>query len=592
MAYDAGMMAAAIAEIHAVAQGARIEKITQPEKDQIVLQMRSTDGGRRLLIDAGSHTPRLGFSSVTRENPASPPMFCMLLRKHLSGAHLLSVDQIGFERVARLTFQTRDDMGFLATRHLIAEVMGRYSNLIFTDEKDKIIAALRPVDFTTSSRRQVLPGMTYELPPAQSEKVNPLTIESAAFAARWESAPGERDAAKWLTGNFCGISAALAREMVYRATGKVDCPLDHCDFHLLWSHFSTIVEAIRNGDFSPCIVLEGDVPVEYAFLPLDQYGKTDKLRRMDGTASEVMDRYYALRDHENRVRQRAGDLLRMLGTAETRIRKKLELQRGELADCDRAAAYKKAGDLITANMYLLERGMTSAMLTDYEEYHESDHTYGTCRVELNERLTPAANAQHYYKKYSKCKTAKVELTRQITLGESELVYLDTVFDALTRAETDADLFEIREELYRSGYASRMKRDTIKKPTAPKIARFVTENGYTVLCGKNNVQNEHITHRLADRDDYWFHAKGVPGSHVVMVCHGEEPPEVDFTQAAEIAAQYSKAAGGQNIPVDYTKVRNVKKPAQGKPGLVIYHTNWTAYVTPSAERVAHMRAEKS
>ena len=589
MAYDAGMMAAAIAEIHEAAKGARIEKLTQPEKDQIVLQMRSFDGGRKLLIDAGSNTPRIGFSSVARENPASPPMFCMLLRKHLSGAHLLSVEQIGFERVARLTFQTRDEMGFLAARHLIAEVMGRYSNLIFTDEKDKILAVLRPVDFTTSSRRQVLPGMTYELPPAQTEKTDPLLIDKAAFTALWEDAPGDREAAKWLTGTFCGLSATVAREIVFRASGNTESTLRQCDFSLLWSHFASVMDVIREGAFAPCVMMDGDKPVEYAFLPLTQYGAA--WRREDGAASEVMDRFFATRDRENRVRQRAGDVLRILTAAETRIHKKLDAQRGELIDCERAVEYKKAGDLITANMYLLERGMKSATLTDYEDYHEADGTFGEYTVQLDERLTPAANAQRYFKKYNKSKTAKVELTRQIEIGERELTYIYSVFDALTHAETDADLSEIREELYRSGYASRMKNYTAKKATAPKIMRFVTENGYSVLCGKNNVQNEHITHKLADRNDYWFHAKDVPGSHVVLVCNGQEPPEIDFTQAAEIAAQYSKAAGGQNVAVDYTKVRNVKKPAQGKPGLVIYHTNWTAYVTPDADKVAALRVGK-
>jgi predicted ribosome quality control (RQC) complex YloA/Tae2 family protein len=304
-----------------------------------------------------------------------------------------------------------------------------------------------------------------------------------------------------------------------------------------------------------------------------------------------MDTFFATRDRENRVRQRAGDVLRILTAAETRIHKKLDAQRGELIDCERAVEYKKAGDLITANMYLLERGMKTATLTDYEDYHEADGTFGECTVQLDERLTPAANAQRYFKKYNKSKTAKIELTRQIEIGERELTYIYSVFDALTHAETDADLSEIREELYRSGYASRMKNYTAKKATAPKIMRFMTENGYTVLCGKNNVQNEHITHKLADRNDYWFHAKDVPGSHVVLVCNGQEPPEIDFTQAAEIAAQYSKSAGGQNVAVDYTKVRNVKKPAQGKPGLVIYHTNWTAYVTPDANKVAALRVGK-
>jgi predicted ribosome quality control (RQC) complex YloA/Tae2 family protein len=236
--------------------------------------------------------------------------------------------------------------------------------------------------------------------------------------------------------------------------------------------------------------------------------------------------------------------------------------------------------------------MTQATMTDYEDYHEEDGSYGSCTVTLDSRLSPAANAQLYYKKYNKSKTAREELTRQIALGESELTYIYSVFDALTHAETDADLSEIRDELYRSGYASRMKQYRAHKPATPKVAQFVTTDGLRVLCGKNNIQNEYITHKLADRNDYWFHAKGIPGSHTVLVCNGtEEPSDRDFTEAAEIAAYFSKAAGGDNIAVDYTRVRNVKKPAGGKPGLVIYHTNWTAYVTPDGEKIAKMRVDK-
>ncbi|MBQ7318614.1 MAG: NFACT family protein [Clostridia bacterium] len=586
MAYDAGMMAAAIAEIRTAAEGARIERITQPEKDEIVLQMRSFDGGRRLLINAGTNNPRMGFSTRQKENPASPPMFCMLLRKHLSGAHLLSLEQIGFERVARLTFQARDEMGFLVRRHLIAEIMGKYSNLIFTDDKDKILAVLRPVDFTTSSRRQVLPGMTYELPPVQAEKVNPLTLSRETFDDLWLQAPADRTAHKWLLSSIAGISAAVSREMVTRAAGNMDATIRECTADGLWEQIQALVGMVHTGSFDCALYLEGDKPIEYAFMPLTQYGNA--LREVKAPAGEVLDLFFVGRDHDQKVKQRAGDVLRILTAAESRIHRKLDLQRGELAACEQSAEYKKMGDLITANLYLLERGMRTATLTDYEDYHEEDGTFGECTVQLDERLTPAANAQRYFKKYAKSKTAKIELTRQIELGEQELTYIYSVFDALTHAETDADLAEIREELYRSGYASRMKQYTGRKPSAPKIARFITDGGFTVLCGKNNVQNEYITHRLADRNDYWFHAKGVPGSHVVLVCNGEEPGDIDFTRAAEIAAHFSKAAGGQNVPVDYTKVRNVKKPAGGKPGLVIYHTNWTAYVTPDAEEIRRMR----
>ena len=588
MAFDAGMLACVIDEIRTAALGARIEKVSQPEKDEIVLQMRSFEGGRRLLIHAGSSDPRLCFTTAQRENPPAAPMLCMLLRKHLSGAKLLDIRQEGFERVARLTFETRDEMGFVCQRHLLVEVMGKYSNMMFTDERDKIVAVLRPVDFSTSSVRQVLPGMTYELPPAQ-DKTDPTAVDEAGFAAAYARAPEGRPCHKWILESYLGISAAVAREMVYLATGDVDTVVGRCSAAVLWRGFDAVMTRIRSCDFAPTLYMDDERPVEYSFMPLTQYGAS--YTAVTGGAGDILDRFFATRDRETRVKQHAADVLRILTSAEARLHKKLDLQRGELADCERGAEYKKMGDLITANLYMLERGMSEVELTDYEDYHEEDGSYGSRIVTLDTRLSPTANAQVYYKKYNKSKTAREELTRQIALGEAELAYIYSVFDALTHAETDADLTEIRDELYRSGYASRMKQYREHKQKSPTVAQFRLPSGRRVLCGKNNVQNEYITHKLADRNDYWFHAKGVPGSHVVMETDGDEPSDEDFTLAAEIAAHFSKLAGGQNVPVDYTLVRHVKKPASGKPGLVIYHTNWTAYVTPDGEKIARMRVEK-
>ena len=588
MAFDAGMLSCVIHEIKMCALGARIEKITQPEKDEIVLQMRSFEGGRRLLIHAGSGNPRIGFTTAQRENPPAAPMLCMLLRKHLSGAKLSDIQQLGFERVARLEFETRDEMGFACCRYLYAEIMGKYSNLVFTDENDKILAVLRPVDFSTSSVRQLLPGMRYEMPPAQ-DKRDPTATDEAAFGAAYAEAARGRPCHKWIIETYLGLSAAVAREMVYLATGDIETTVGACDAATLWRGFEAVMRRIKQNDFEPTLYMGGNRPLEYAFMPLCQYG--DSFAALKGGAGEVLDQFFATRDRESRIKQHASDILHILTNAETRLHKKLDLQRGELADCDKGAEYKRYGDLITANLYLLERGMHQATLTDYGQYNEADGSYGECTVSLDSRLSPTANAQLYYKKYNKSKTAREELTRQIALGEAELTYIYTVFDALTRAETDVDLAEIRDELYRSGYASRMKQYREHKAKNPTVAQFVTPSGRRILCGKNNVQNEYITHKLADRNDYWFHAKGVPGSHVVLITNGEEPSDEDFTLAAEVAAHYSKASGGQNVAVDYTLVRHVKKPAGGKPGLVIYHTNWTAYVTPDGDRVTAMRVGK-
>ena len=586
MAFDAGMLACMVHEIRTVALGGRIEKVMQPERDEIILQLRSTEGGKRLLINAGTG-PRISFTELARENPAQAPMFCMLLRKHLTGARLADIRQEGFERVVTLEFDTRDEMGFACTRRIVAEIMGKYSNLIFTDGEGRIISALKTVDFTTSAQRQVLPGMRYELPPPQ-DKDNPLAVDPARFAELYAAESPDKPLDKFFLSRFCGISAAVAREMAYLATRHTDTPLRYATAEEALRGFDAVISRIREGSYEPTMVFDGGNAVEYAFCPLTHYTAPAEVRAFE-SASGMLDAYFETRDRESRIRQRAADVLRLLTNAESRIRKKLDIQRGELLDCERADTYKKYGDMITANLWQLRRGMKQAEITDYEVWDETTEEYGTVVIDLDERLTPSSNAQRYYKKYTKARNAKVELAKQIRLGEAELAYIYTVFDALTRAETAGDLAEIRDELYRSGYASRMKGYAApKKQSAPAVAKFRTTGGYLVYCGKNNLQNEHITHKLADRNDYWFHAKGVPGSHVVMVTGGVEPDAQDFTDAACIAAHYSKAAGGVQIPVDYLLVRHVRKVPGAKPGFVTYHTNWTAYVTPEAEKVAAMR----
>ncbi len=585
MAFDAGMLACALHEIREQSLGARVEKVYQPERDEIVLQIRSRSGGQRILINAGANNPRIGFSHEQKENPQNPPMLCMLLRKHLSGAKLCSVEQAGFERVAILGFETRDEMGYECKKFLVAEVMGKYSNLMFTDGEMRVISVLKTVDFSTSSLRQVLPGMKYELPPPQN-KQDPLQADREHFMSLLASAPTERACDKWLLGTFLGISAAVAREIAVRASGTVDTPVGHCDTDRLWTAFATIMDSVKENRYTPTLVLEGDRPVEYAFCALTQYGDSFTHKQFE-SAGALLDTFFGSRDREMRDKQRASDVQKLLQNAQARLLRKIEVQEGELAACAEGEAYKKQGDLITANLYQLKRGMKAATLLDYESMRE-DGSFAEVTVELDERLPPAANAQRLYKKYNKTKTAKVELTKQLAIAHDELAYINSVLDSLEHAESPTDLAEIRDELYRAGYASRMKGYTAHKQSSPTVAHFKTDGGYTVLCGKNNIQNEYITYKLAAKTDYWFHAKNVPGSHVVMVCNGEEPDAKDFTQAAEIAAYYSKAYGGQNIAVDYTFAKNVKKPPAAKPGFVIYHTNWTAYVTPNAEDIRRLR----
>ena len=589
MAFDAGMLASVINEISSVAGGGRIEKIYQPEKDEIILQMRTLEGGKRLLINASSSNPRISFTSVQKENPMQAPMFCMLLRKHLTGATLESITQCGFERVCVLAFKTRDEMGYECKKHIIAEIMGKYSNLIFADEGFKIISCLKTIDFSTSSLRQVLPGMKYELPPPQ-DKADPTNTTPEEFKELYFKSTPNMPADKFITSAYLGIASSTAREIVYRASGKVGISLYDCSPEKLYTGFCEVMNTINSGEYSPCIAYDGSTPVEYSFVSLSHYGDSFLIKEIT-SASEMLDIFFESRDKEARIKQRAQDLLKILTHAESRIIKKLEAQKAEIAECDKGAAYKKYGDLITANMYQLKRGQTTVELVDYDLWNDETEDFGKCIIELDERLTPAANAQKYYKKYNKSKTARVELTKQIEIGENELKYISSVFDALGKAETTADLNEIRTELYRSGYASKMKGYAApKKEPAPVVAKFTTTNGYTVYCGKNNVQNEYITHKLAEKHDYWFHAKNTSGSHVLLVTNGEEPPEQDFTDAAEIAAYYSKANSGSRVEVDYLFAKGVKKVAGAKPGFVIYNSNWSAYVTPNEEKIKKMRSK--
>ena len=598
MAFDAGMLASVIYEINTLSGGARVEKVFQPGRDEIILQMRSIEGGKRLLINAGSSCARIGFTEVARENPQNPPMLCVLLRKHLNGARFVRAEQLGFERAVRLEFACRDEMGFPCVKYLIAETMGKYSNLIFADGDLRIISALKTVDFTTSSQRQVLPGMKYELPPSQG-KLDPLAMSERDFAQLLENAMNSTPdlrADKLIVSSLAGISPVVAREVCFRATRHTDTPLSYCDRdELLRVLFDAVIEPIRTHSFEPCVVFDtdnGDRPCEYSFIRLTQYGGAIKMKDVP-SPSAVLDAYFGQRDRDERIHQRAQDVLRLLTNAEARIRRKLELQRTELADCELGVEYKKQGDLITANLYMLKRGDGEVTLTDYSDYDEARGQYREVTVCLDTRLSPAQNAQRLYKKYAKSKTAKTELAKQISLAEAELQYISTVFDALSRAETVTDLAEIREELFTSGYASRMKTYTSHKSGAPQLTKYRTSGGYTVLCGRNNVQNEYLTHKLASGNDYWFHVKGMPGSHVVMLCadSGTEPSARDFTEACEIAAFNSKAQATQKIDVDYTLIRHLKKPPSSKPGMVIYHTYWSATVTPSAERVAAMRLTK-
>ena len=570
MAYDAGMLSAVLSEVRGACLSGRVEKVYQPSGDEIDLLIRSEKGSRRLCIQVGSNAPRLSLTSVAKENPAAAPMFCMLMRKHLNGARLTRVGQAGFERVAELCFLSRDEMGFEVERILMAEIMGKYSNLMLLDGNRKIIGALKQVDFTTSRLRQVLPGMIYELPPKQ-EKADPFSVNEETFCRLLGEAAEDMILTQFLTSRFLGLASVTAREIAFRMTGRTDASLWELDCARAYLVFRAFFDDLQNESFVPTLLSDQEgTPKEYTFFAVTH--ETGYEKKTCASFEELLDSYYVERERVERIRARAADLFHLLTNAENRLLRKLEAQRGELAEAEKGEEFRRMGDLITANLYRLKWGDKSFVATDYTVDPPSEVV-----LTLDTRLSPSANAQRFYKKYTKAKHAVEYLTREILSAEEELVYLDGVRTFLERAESESDLQEIRDELYRAGYASRMKSYAPQKESKLTPMTFKTVSGYTLLCGRNNLQNDRLTFKVASKGDLWFHAKGVPGSHVILLCDGEEPSEEDYTQAAELAAYYSKAAKGTLVPVDYTRVKQVKKPTGAKPGYVIYHTNYTAYV---------------
>ncbi len=580
MPFDAGVMSFVIREITDKLVGGKIEKIYQPGKDETVFAFRAGGETRRLLLNAGSACPRICITEIKTENPKTAPMFCMMLRKHLSGAKLMAAEQIGFERAVRLTFEGFDDMGFKVKKHIIYELMGTYSNIILTDERDKICGLLRQIDFSSSSSRQLLSGMIYEVPPAQ-KKIDPMTLDRRAFLSLAAECDPDRVCEKFIMNNFSGISPLLAREVAYISGGASDATIGKCASRLTEVFFNLIADII-NGHGEPYFVFDKDGRMrDFSFMPIRQYGTEPVKAESFG---KLIDTFFEKKSRDERIRQKASDVLRIVSNAKQRAERKIEARKTELADCSMGDEYKKTADLITANIWMLKRGMEKVRLFDYEANEEVE-------VKLDPRLTPAANAQRYYKKYAKCKSAKEHLDKLIKSAEEEAEYIATVADALTRAETEKELSEIRQELYNSGFAGKVKGHTEKKQSTPTYLTFRTSGGYSVLCGKNNSANDWLTFKKAERNDWWFHAKNTPGSHVIMISNGiEEPSAQDFTEAATIAAVYSKAGEGATAEVDYTLVRHVKKPPSAKPGFVIYHTNWSATVVPDAQLVNRLKVK--
>lgn len=588
MPLDAVTLRAALGELDEGLAGGRIEKVYQPDREEVVLAIRGKAGAKRLLISVSAAAPRIHLIGSSPENPASPPMFCMLLRKHIQGAKIVSVSQPALERMAVIELDATDELGVPCKKYLNIELMGKYSNLILQGEDGRVIDAVRRVDGDISGKRQVLPGLFYRLPPAQEGKVDPLSVSGAGLAAALRTGDGEKGLDKWLLGHFLGLSPLLCREIAYRATGETGkpvCQLTEAEREEAGRVFSDFTGFVRENRGRPYLLTrrEKKTVFDFSCLPITQYGDLIAVRQ-EPSFSELLSAYYAEKSRAERMNRRAADLIRTVTNARDRARRKLSAQRQELLETAQRERNKRMGDLITANLYQLEKGMNRVKVVDY-----FDESCPKTEIELDVRLTPQQNAQRYYKLYNKAKTAEAVLTVQVGQGERDVDYLESVLALVSEAECEQDLAQLREELRQTGVLSnRQQRGPRQKPVRARPYEYRTSDGFAVFAGKNNLQNDLLTMKTAFKSDIWFHTQKIHGSHVILVADGREPTDEAMTEAAMIAAYHSKARGSSLVPVDYTPVRYVKKPSGAKPGFVIYHVYQTAYVTPDAARVEALR----
>ena len=564
MAFDAFYLSCVLDEIRAL-QEPRIEKIHQPSRDTVILLLKHRDGRSKLLFAANPAAPRLHLTTASPENPAEPPMFCMLLRKHLSGGRLVEISQLPMERCAIFTFDCIDELGDRVQKKLVAELMGRTCNLYLLAPDGRIIDCLRRIGLDETAKRPALPGMYYQQPEA-IRKLDPAATENDA---NYLGLPGADLLADRLMDTFGGLSPLVCREAALYAAGATDARLENCNLPAVAEKLQLFFREHLTHP-TPCYYAVDGIPKQFAFCPIRQYGGFETAEGF----SALLDMYYTVRDKNDAMRQKSQAVRKTVQNLCTRLTKKLAIQEKELTATFDRERLRQLGDILTANIHRIQKGQTKVFCEDFY-----DEDMKQIEIPLSPILSPQQNAAKFYKDYARMKNAEKELTRQISMGESELHYLRSVLEELNRAETDGELEEIKQELQAGGY---IKADTGKrkmKQVKSLPMRFVSTDGFPIYVGRNNRQNEELTFRSARKDDIWLHAQKVHGSHVIIACAGQNVPDDTVTQAAQLAAHYAETKGGQNIAVDVTPVKQVKKIPNGKPGMVIYHTYRTVIVNP-------------
>ena len=576
MPLDAVCLQAVVAELAPQITGSRIEKIQQPARDQVVLLLR---GNRRLLLSAGGGQPRLHLTELLRDNPAQPPMFCMLLRKYLSGGIIESIQQAPLERVVTLTVSAADELGERSQFSLILEAVARRANLILADKDGHIIDCLRRIDFEMNPDRQVLPGLFYHLP-TPPDKVSPFTVTEEEFAALAAAAGEGAPADQWLVRTVNGLSPLVARELTFRACGSTDAPVTG-HTAALWSAFAAWRDTVNEKRFTPAMLKRSGVPMDFTYLHVGQYGGAAEEETYT-SFSRLLDDFYEKREQAERVKQKGQDLVKTASNGAARLRRKIAAQEQELDESKNRDKWRVYGELITANLYRMERGMSRLTAQNYYDPDCAD-----VDIPLDVRLSPQENAAKYFKKYTKAKTAEKYITAQLEKARVELTYLESVLQELTLAESEQDFNDIRAELTDGGYLRAKGRKQPQRPSKPR--EFRSTAGLRILVGRNNRQNDRLTAKDAEKWDIWLHTQRIHGSHVILCTGGAQPDEQSLLEAASLAAYFSQAQNSTKVPVDFTQVKYVKKPAGSPPGFVNYTNYKTILADPSEELVKRLAA---
>ena len=592
MPLDALCLSGVVHELNTALAGAKVDKIYQPGRDEVVLALRAPAGNVRLLLSANPNQSRLHLTQLPLENPDKPPMFCMLLRKHLSGARLLAVEQIPLERVVRLRFEALNELGDRVERKLVLEAISHHSNLLLLDGEDRILDCVRRTDSgldlkSGNSGRLLQPGMFYRLPAAVA-KADPTGTDREGLEELLGQAPEESQADKWLLDTFSGLSPLVCRELAFRAGGATDVRLHQLGPEgraALLDRLEALQNTVKEFRYTPVMISVDERPRDFSFLPIGQYQGAAEVRDYP-TFSLLLDDFYAQRDQQERVRQKGQDLIRAVTNARDRTARKIGNQEKELAATRDRDRLRQLGDILTSNFWQMERGMARLRTVDFydPEGKEID-------IRLDPLLTPQQNAAKYYKDYNRAKTAEEMLTIQLDKGRRELDYLNSVLEAISLAEGERDLAEIRQELADTGYLRPGKTAKVRnRRVTSRPMEFMSTSGLRISVGKNNSQNDLLTCKLAGKGDIWFHTQKIHGSHVILWTEGREPDLQSLNEAACLAAWFSQARDSSKVPVDYTPARYVKKPGGARPGMVVYTTYETAWVKPDGELARKLRVK--